>query len=364
MNTRGQDALLGLLFFSTLTALGVMTIVLSDFRLGVKTHNIELYSDDVGFLRPGDPVLVFGMTSGKVKRLERLTTPVAVPLADGTTIPATVRVHVLFELDLFASLRPDFEITVEDRGVLGGKLIRVEMGEAPGNVPLDALLYLEAKPGVLEAAGDILEENRDDLRATINNLSQITEKANTGSGPLGVLLSDEALAQSISDLFTNLADLSQDLKDGKGTLGKLFTEDSLHDMLETVMTDIQEVTAGVAAGEGTLGKLLSDDTMYEDASSMFADLREVAADLAAGEGTAGRLLEDPSLYDNANDMITEIRDTVSGVSSGDGLLAMLINDAALADKFGRAIDQLLGAVEDARETTPVQSLGSFLFGTF
>ena len=52
------------------------------------------------------------------------------------------------------------------------------------------------------------------------------------------------------------------------------------------------------------------------------------------------------------------------MQSGDGLLAALIGDEQLADDFRSIMAQVLGAIEDARETTPVQSVGSFLFGTF
>ena len=49
-----KDVSLGILFFGTLIALGVVTIGLSDFAIGVERHDVVMYSDDVGYLRPGD----------------------------------------------------------------------------------------------------------------------------------------------------------------------------------------------------------------------------------------------------------------------------------------------------------------------
>lgn len=99
MNDRKQDALLGLIFFSALFGLGAVTILLSDFRLGVTLHEVTLLSDDVGFLRTGDPVLVYGMTSGKVTALERLSVPVDVSTADGQLVRCTVAIRATLDLD-------------------------------------------------------------------------------------------------------------------------------------------------------------------------------------------------------------------------------------------------------------------------
>lgn len=327
MTNRRQDVLLGLLFFSTLVGLGVVTVVLSDFRFGVVRHDVTFHSADVGFLRPGDPVLVWGMTAGKVVSIERLDRPQVLGPADAPTV-CHVAIQARLDLDLRAELRRDQRIVIEDRGVLGGKLIRVEAGRADERHtgPLIAV----ASPSVIQAAGEILEENRADLRSTIENLSEVTAKAAAGQGPLGRLLNDEGLADRIDRMVSNLAELSD----------------------------------GLVAGEGTLGRLLTDSSLHDDAEAMLADLRQIAADLKSGEGTLGRLLTDGALYDEARSTLGEIRQAVSGVTDGDGLLAALFNDEQLADDVRSIVRQVLGAIEDARETAPVQSLGSFLFGTF
>ena len=75
MNSRNQDMILGIVFFGALLGLGVITIVLSDFSLGTEWHRAEFFSDDVGYLRPGDPVLLYGMAAGKVEAITRLGVP-------------------------------------------------------------------------------------------------------------------------------------------------------------------------------------------------------------------------------------------------------------------------------------------------
>lgn len=406
MTDSRQDVLLGLLFFATLIGLGAMTIVLSDFRFGVTTHEVELLSPDVGFLRPGDPVLVSGMNSGKVRSIARIDPPRYVPEPGGNgTLRCDVQVICRLDLDLYDELRRDHRIVIEDRGVLGGKLIRVESGEAPDLVSRDAPLVALASASVLQAAGAILEENKDSLRKTIDNLQSITSRAAAGEGPLGKLLNDDDLAERVDRFVTNLTDLSDQLAAGDGTLGKLLKDQAMYDTAQAFLADMRELSDGLVKGEGTLGKLLKDDGSYNDLQSLLTDLRDgvgqardmltklsegegtlgklitddslhadasqlmkdlasLSADLREGKGTMGRLFNDETLYDNANEALGEIRGAVTSVTKGDGLLPVLLNDTQLADDFRSILKQVLGAIEDARETTPVQSLGSFLFGTF
>jgi phospholipid/cholesterol/gamma-HCH transport system substrate-binding protein len=371
MTNRRQDALLGLLFFGALVGLGAMTILLSDFRFGVPMYDAQVVSEDVGFLRAGDPVLVYGMSSGKVQRIERLTVPVDTQGPDGRPLRCTVAVYLRLELDPAVHLRRDHRIRIEDRGVLGGKLIRIDVGRSPE--PLDAVkpLVAVASPSVIQSAGAILDENRADLRETIDNLATMTERAASGQGPLGMLLSDDDLAARIQDLLTNLADLSDQLAAGEGTLGRLFQEEGLADKAEEVLNDIGDLTAGLVNGEGTLGKLFQEDAAYDELLSALTeieagvtDAREILADVADGEGTLAKLINDDSLYVDAQALFSDLRETAANITDGDGLVAALINDTEMADDFRQILKQLLGAIEDARETTPVQSLGSFLFGTF
>ena len=119
MSNRRADVALGLLFFSTLIGLGLVTIVLSDFRFGEERHEIEVFSDDVGFLRLGDPILIHGMNSGKVTAIARLEQPRELPTADGTPVRCTVVVGLRLSVDVRAYLRDDYRILIEDRGVLG-----------------------------------------------------------------------------------------------------------------------------------------------------------------------------------------------------------------------------------------------------
>jgi len=344
MTSRVSDVLLGVVFFGSLLALGAVTIALSDYRFGAPRFDVEFISPDVGYLRPGDPVLLYGMPAGKVQTIERLPAPVMARTPDGDAVEARVRIRARLDADLYARVPIDSPITIEDRGLLGGKLIRIEEGQSHELHERGEPLLAVEKKSVLEAAGDLIDENRASVRRTIDNIAEMTDSARDGHGMLGTLLRDDTAGRDLRDAVADL----------RGSAG-----------------DIHAVTGAVRSGQGTLGRLIHDDSLYQtaegavgDARSLVADAREVAAKINRGEGTIGRLVNDPGLYDRAGRFFDDISTVSQDIRSGKGLVGALISDEELARDFRSIIKQVLGVIEDARESTPVQNVGSFLFGTF
>jgi phospholipid/cholesterol/gamma-HCH transport system substrate-binding protein len=325
-----SDVLLGLVFFGALIGLGVATIVLSDFQFGVERHEIEIISPDVGYLRPGDPLLIFGMPAGKVLELRRLPEPVAVELADGRTVTCAIGILCRLDVDVYATLPRDSRLIIEDRGLLGGKLIRVVTGTSETIVDRDTPLVAESAISALQSAGELLDENRENVKRTFDNFTQLIESANRGRGLLGALFYDETLNTKVKSIADDAADISAGLRSGEGTLGRLLKQTDMYDSAQ--------------AGIG-------------DAKSLFASARDVVEHVKTGEGTLGKLVYSDALYQEAQGLFTDLR-------GSKGLLGMLINDEELATKFRHIVEKVLGAVEDARETSPVMGVGSFLFGTF
>lgn len=330
MKSRMSDVLLGLVFFGALAGLGIATIVLSDFQFGVERHEVEIISPDVGYLRPGDPVLLFGMPAGKVLELRRLPEPVKVEMADGRTVSCAIGVLCRLDVDVYSTLPRDSRLIIEDRGLLGGKLIRVDTGKSETLFNPDTPLVAESAISALQSAGEVLDENRENVRRTFDNLTQMVESANRGRGLLGALFYDETLNTRVKTFADDAATVSTRLRNGEGTIGKLLTQTDMYDSAQ--------------AGIG-------------DAKSLFASARDVIEHVKTGQGTLGMLVYSDSLYKQVEGFATDLRQSK-------GLLGALMNDQELATKFRHIVDKVLGAVEDARETSPVMGVGSFLFGTF
>jgi DNA replication initiation complex subunit (GINS family) len=98
------------------------------------------------------------------------------------------------------------------------------------------------------------------------------------------------------------------------------------------VASLKEVSGRLEQGKSTLGKLLAeDDTMYRDLKSIVVSLKEVSGRLEQGKGLMGKLVaDDDTLYNDLKETVEEVRATI----------------------------------DDLRETTPVVSFTSILFGAF
>lgn len=372
MKNRGSDLILGLVFFGALVGLGIVTIVLSDFALGVDRHVVEMYSENVGFLRRGDPVLIHGMASGKVDEITRQFEPLPDTFdADGRLLECTVKLVCILDVDPRQYLHTDHTIVIEDRGVLGGKLIRIETGQDDQLIAPDQPLIVVASPSVIQAVSTLIDENRETIKQTIEDMGKIADLASNGDGPFGKFLSDASLGEQVERLVNNLTDFSDQLAEEEHSLSRLLENDDLYHQVESFLDDMNSASAKISSGEGTVGRLIMEDATHDDIRALLSDINQGVTDAKAtlndlrdGKGTLGKLFTEDELHDNANTMITKISDAITDLREGDGLLARMIDDTDLADTLESILDQVLSAIEDARETAPVQSLGSFLFGTF
>ncbi|MCB9897146.1 MAG: MCE family protein [Planctomycetes bacterium] len=411
MNARRQDIVLGVFFFAALIGLGIVTIVESDFAFGVERHDLVAYSDDVGYLRPGDPVLLFGMSAGKVASITRLDEPRLIihpstqPTVAGREVRCTVRLDLRLDVDPYEYLKADHRILIEDRGLLGGKLVRIETGVDDARLSRDAPLVALAAESAIQGLGGLIEENRQPLNEILNNVADVTAHVNRGEGPLGRLVRDDELADRLSETIDSVRDVTSGLAKGEGTLGRLLKDGQLYDDARVFMSDLRSAMERVKRGEGSLGRLLQEDGLYQRVDTILADAQGVMADVAAGKGSLGKLLHESGLYDDLHatvgDVLALVQDARDGkgtvgrllvdeslfveardffatagrvgeriesiatdMQEGKGLLAALLSDEKLANDLRNILDQVLGAVEDARETAPVRSVGSLLFGTF
>ncbi|MHC4845648.1 MAG: MlaD family protein, partial [Planctomycetota bacterium] len=296
MTSRLSDVLLGLFFFAALIGLGVITIVLSDYKFGEERFTAELKSPDVGYLRPGDPVLLYGMPVGTVRTIERLPSKEAVTMRDGRVVQCTVKVIIRTDTNIYDRLPEDSMITIEDRGLLGGKLIRMDVGVSETFVGSTGPLVALPSSGGFEAIGELISENRESLRATMDNMASITADINAGTGALGALLHDDQLEADVKAMgsdaratVANARELTDSLRAGGGLLGKLIYDETLSDDTQGAVTSARtffdeaaDVFNTVNRGEGTLGRLVHDDSMYDRANVFFDDMASLSTNLREG----------------------------------------------------------------------------------
>jgi phospholipid/cholesterol/gamma-HCH transport system substrate-binding protein len=299
------EVLVGFFMFIILIALGVFTIILSRQNFLQKRYPVAVLFSEVSGLRQGDPVFLRGMKVGVVKE----------------TALDNSHVVVRADLDVPARFREGYKVEVVASSMLGGKQLKIE--EGPLNAPLlpDDALITGTKPT------DILEE----LGAAVAGIRGMTDQVSAGKGTIGKLIYEEAVYTSLQETLADLRDVSAKLVKGEGTLGKLLNDETVYTDLQSTMSNLKDVSGRLANGEGTLGKLLAkDDQLYQDISATMTNLRTITDKVGSGEGTLGKLVNDDQIYVEAQKLLKELR----------------------------------AAIDDMRETSPVTTFSTVLFGAF
>jgi phospholipid/cholesterol/gamma-HCH transport system substrate-binding protein len=381
---------LGLFFVAVAALLGGYTLFLTEFSLFSEKTKIRLLFSNTSGLREGDSVLVAGMRWGKV---ESLTFD---PEADLDN-----RIAVVISLTHPVDLHDDARITIRDSTLLGGKVLAIEPG-TPGLQPLAEPYRGDAMLNVLDALGDVVEENRAPFREAIAAIRATFEDVRGGEGLIPRLINDSTLSDETSQAITNINatfskadELFQGLQDGTGTFGRLFQEDTLYLQLEQTVQDVdgffssaRELVEDARTGEGLLAAVINDPKLAEDARVLVERIREVAtrlgenksllgrlindpvmgenldkivAGLAAGEGTLGRLLTEDELYANVDRFFADLAEVSKTLAEGRGTIGRLIMDDEIYMELQKAIATLTGSLEEAREAAPITTFLNTLF---
>lgn len=169
----------------------------------------------------------------------------------------------------------DMSEVISQLGNLGSKLEQVigEIGKSMGTGSEGG--------GIFQRIDKLVTDNGPKLTETISNLQDITAKIKTSEGTLGKLVNDSKLHDELlagvseiklaaADARTFMSDtkgIVADVKAGKGTLGLLLYDDATANSLKTSMTNLREVSDKLNSGQGTLGKLIADDSLYLNVQS-------------------------------------------------------------------------------------------------
>lgn len=99
----------------------------------------------------------------------------------------------------------------------------------------------------------------EQLASTMDAVSQIAEKVNTGQGALGSLVNDESITQDLKSTLAALREVSEKMNQGQGALGALVNDDKAGQDLKETVASVQEITDKINKGYGTLGRLINDE---------------------------------------------------------------------------------------------------------
>lgn len=288
----------------------------------------------VSGLRQGAQVRVAGVQVGSVKEL-----------AFGNDD----RVHLVLALDSSAKgmIRQGSVATVSSKGMLGDKLVDIEVGKGqplpPGSTisteePIELGNYLNRIGRFMEDAEATAENVRkvtgrlsqdqvlDDVESMIENVSDVTREITQGGGTIERLLNDKQMGRSVKTTVSNLQrttlELEGTLKNLKAITKEVRSGDgSAHALIygqegKVLVENLAKATGEIAillndlrTKDGTLHDLIYEDkadNLLANLTQASADIRAITGDIRAGKGTMGRLITDPSLYEDVKRLVGDL----------------------------------------------------------
>jgi phospholipid/cholesterol/gamma-HCH transport system substrate-binding protein len=316
MATRKNDFILGLVILGSVIALIAATLWAQQASLGRREDHVEARFRDVGGIQIGNPVVIRGVRSGRVDRME--------------LAPAGwVRVRLTLDDDIVLPPNPVVLLTESS---LFGEWQATITSEAAAPVDRDVQRQLdEARRG-----DDILPG------ATLPDIAQLTTVAGRIAGDVASVASrvqvafDDSAARELRTSIRNVADLSAqlaatvrshsrtidlvagDLRAGVASVRQTATavervagridSSASPEAVDQMVTD-----AGAAAAtfRGTVARLDSMAQRLERSQIQLdvavARVDSVMMKLNGSQGSLGLMINDPGLYRNSDSLVIELR---------------------------------------------------------
>lgn len=199
-----NELIVGIVFFSAVAILGYYTIIKAELFDSGKYFDGSVIFEDVEGLAIGNKVLVNGVESGTVSGIELMS--------DGK-VTVSLKLYRLF------TLYENYRVILKSQSALGGKIIVINTGvaEFEGKVfeTVDSLKNLNGATigDPLVKISEVIDENREDLKLAIKNISEFSEKINKGNGTISKLVNDDTVHDETGKLIKELRDTVEDTRE-------------------------------------------------------------------------------------------------------------------------------------------------------
>ncbi len=189
---------------AAMAVLGYFTILRGELLERKEYFPVSIIFEDVEGLVIGDKVLVSGVVSGTVEKID---------LMDDSRV--LVKAALFRRLNLYENYR----IALKNQSALGGKIIII----FPGSPEADGVYYSRVEDtGVLDGytigdpiakISELIDENRENIALTLKNIREFTDKINSGKGTLGKLINEDTIHADTGQLIKELRDAVEDSRE-------------------------------------------------------------------------------------------------------------------------------------------------------
>ena len=266
----------------------VMSFFVINYLRGEDIFNkeIELVSsyDNVEGLVASAPVYIKGYKAGKVKEVAYR------PESDDFKVICSV-------LKEFR-IPEDSKMTIYAVDIMGGKGVRLDLGESESLVSDGAYLAPAYEAGLLDGIaagiGPLLEKvgnTLDSLSVTVSGINSMLADANVASISR-TLRHLEMTMNNVEAVSATVGGKSDELNSFIDNLASLTDKfGGIADKVDSTMTDVTSITSAISESD------------IQGVISSFGSLLEKIDD---PEGTVGKLLVDGSLYDSLDELLIDI----------------------------------------------------------
>lgn len=272
------EAKVGLLAFVALTMLFFGFNYLKGTNIFKNSNQYAVIYDNVDGLTTSNPLLLNGLTVGRVSKIDLMP-------EQGNKLKVT------FDVNKNVQITEGSRALLADGGLLGGKVIRLQLKPGTSLLPEGSLLQASNEQGISslikEKTLPVLN-NVDSLTRRLNFvvsqfdqtgaiLNQTLRGANTVTGTLNSALNENR--SGIKAALANVNQLSRSLDQTTRELSPVLTKtstfaDSLNSLqlrqtlnnANKSVDNLQKLLANIEKGQGSLGKLTTDDSLYVNVS--------------------------------------------------------------------------------------------------
>jgi phospholipid/cholesterol/gamma-HCH transport system substrate-binding protein len=284
-----KELKVGILSVVTIAILYLGFNFLKGSDLFSRTYTYYVVYDNIDGLTTSNPILLNGLSVGRVQSIR---------------IQQEKNNQLLVSLDIQKGivLRTGTRAVLADGGLLGGKVIRLEISPTGNQLAegdtlisakeagISALLQEKALPVMTQA--DSLVRNLNAVTQGFRETGAILNQVLRNYDQTGLVLKGtlEQNQKNLATLTANLSQLSSSLVETEKQLSPLLNKtgtfiDSLNalQLSQTVananqmIDQIEQLVASIESGQGTASKLINDDAMYKNLNYTLISLNQLLA---------------------------------------------------------------------------------------
>jgi phospholipid/cholesterol/gamma-HCH transport system substrate-binding protein len=249
------------------------------------------------------------------------------------------KVKVFMKLRDGTMVKTDSKAAVKFTGLMGQNFVGIDFGSPEAALAKDGTDLVTYEQPDLSAVMGKLDSAVDGIQSMTKTFA--SDDIHNLFGPLGDFFKSHR--DELSATIANITNISGKIASGQGTVGRLIYEDTLYSSALETVSNLQTASAS--------------------ANDMIASIKLVVTNASAGQGTIGKLLTDDSLFYSARDAVTNLNSILFKINKGNGSIAKLVNDPEMINNLKLTVQKFDKAADSLEDQGPLSVIG-ILAGPF